>query len=150
MRTLLIIFLFSSITSLAQQSIDLSSYHTCWAKLVEGDNSISFLTPSKEECSNGSAVLAYSTFLGRRAGKAIYEISDTVNVRSNCPENCLYITRCENKEGDKEYLILIQEDYSKEYFDNVNAAWTYSTNSKKLKKVDPSSIKCLNMDFGVD
>lgn len=150
MRTLIIILLFSTINCLAQQTIDLNSYHECWAKLTEGDDAISFLTPTRAECSNGNAVLAYQEFRGRKGGKAIYEISDTLTIQTNCPENCLYITMCESNEGYKAHIILIQEDYSKEYFEKVNAAWTYSTNSKQLKEVDPSTLKCLNEDFGVD
>ena len=134
---------------MAQKSIDLSSYHKCWAKLVEGDNAISYLTPTQAECTNGNAVLAFQKFLGRNAGIAKYEITDTLNIQINCPENCLYITNCERTAGFSTYIILIEEDYSKEYFEQVKKAWTYTSNWE-LSQVDPKTLKCLNEDFGVD
>jgi hypothetical protein len=133
----------------AQETIDLSSYHECWAMLVDGDNAISFLTPTIAECSNGNAILSFQNFIRREDGKAIYEISDSLSVRVNCPENCLYITRCSNAAETKEYIIMIEEDYSQEYFKKVKRAWTYSE-KEKLTEVDSENLKCANQDLGVD
>ncbi|MCV9386187.1 hypothetical protein [Reichenbachiella ulvae] len=148
-RILLIILVFATFPCVAQQPINLNSYYRCWAKLVEGDDAISFLAPTQAECRSGNAVLAYQKFLGSKGSKAIYEISDTLNIRTGCPENCLYITTCEGNSESRAYIILIREDYSNEYFEKVNLAWAYTTNGK-LKEVDPSTLKCLNEDFVVD
>lgn len=141
------------ITAFTQET-DLDSYHNCWGTVFETEQegirgALSFLSPTQSECRNGTAVLAIKKFKKRVQNQAEFEITDTLGVRTDCPENCLYITRCEDNGGNfKEYILLIKtEVLSDEFFNSFIKSWTYNAN---LKIIDAShkTLTCVNKDYG--
>lgn len=150
--TFLTLLLFQ-ITAFSQET-DLDSFHNCWGTVFETEKegirgALSYLSPTQSECRNGLAVLAIEKFLKRVQNQAVHEFTDTLNVQTKCPENCLYITRCTDKDDHtKQYILLINTQViSGETFTEFKKAWTYSDS---LKFIDTSNkeLTCVNDDYG--
>ena len=136
------------------QETNLDSFHSCGATVFETEQegirgALSYLSPTRSECRNGLAVLAIEKFLKRVQNQAVYKITDTLSVQTKCPENCIYITRCSDKDDlTKQYILLINTQVILgETFTEFKKAWTYND---KLKFIETSKkeLTCVNDDYG--
>jgi hypothetical protein len=141
-------------TTAFSQAVDLNSFHDCRGTLIESDQVgyrgiLSFLSPTRSECRDGSAVLAIQKYTATVDNQAKYEFTDTLRIQAKCPEECLYITKCKDQKNEtRQYILLIDERVlTNEFFTDFKMAWTYDSN---LKFIDNSSteLSCVNIDYG--
>lgn len=130
--------------------IDLSTYHQCWGSLIEGsEDALSIYAINRSQCRNGDIIIAYEEFLRRENGQPIYNVTDTMSMQ-NIEGIEAYLTKCNRDEGRGTYFLLINDDFSQEYFSGVKKAWLANTISKKLVSVQPKNLQCINMDYGAE
>jgi hypothetical protein len=132
------------------QEIDLSDYHTCWGTVIDDSKySLSYVAPTRSECSNGTVTVAYEKLIDRINNKAVFSIKDTLNIPINCPDNCPYLTRCTDKKGlTQVYFLLVDgRAITEEYFSDFKQAWTYQSDST-LVEVSTRQLSCVNEDYG--
>ena len=133
--------------------IVLKGYWACESALLEdtGDALVCYAS-AQRACRHGQVILAFEKRVSKRDEKPVFEILDTVHVRTAGPNNELAITRCTATNGKARlYFVLFNNTSpnSSKTLRNIKRLWGVSARNQ-LVAVPGKAIKCLNSDFGAD
>lgn len=132
--------------------ITLKGYFACQSHLIEatGDALITYAR-TQRDCRNGEVILAFEKNLSKRNERAVFEIVDTVHIKTTAASNTLYITSCTAANGKtQQYFVLANHtaDNPKQ-LRSIRRVWGVNAQNQ-LVPVPAKTIKCLNPDYGAD
>ena len=132
--------------------IQLKGYFCCQGSLLEetGD-AMSCYARTQRDCRNGTVILAFEKRRSPRNEKAVFEITDTVHVKTAVPARCLALTTCTTGPGKpRHYFVLFASDTNnKKCLPHIRRAWGVNAQNH-LIAVPVATIKCLNEDDGAE
>ncbi|MFN1833787.1 hypothetical protein AB2B38_000890 [Balneola sp. MJW-20] len=148
MKNISVLFMILYPIAVFGQAAD-GSHYTCWSSnITNSDDRIAFYADSRTDCSYGTVNLAYERFVRNIGDRPIYQNVHNIEVESDCPESCVYITQCLNEVDEyKPYMLRIDLSILKEeFFTDYKQAWTYDALGKKIIS-SSSFLVCRNNGY---
>jgi len=144
----------SSLIGKTTVEIENMGFFNCAGTLIvsnenESRYAVSQLAKSQEECRKGRSKILLERFVSRNGNKAVFEVIDEINIRSNYPEKDYNWTTCKVKGADDEQFYVIHfKDQRQAELTKIYDLWAVDLIAGKFIKIKNSDgVTCVNPDY---